>query len=138
MTYHCEDIFLIRRPALPLSTFIAWDKKDGGNNDFFEFLEGNKLDIFLEEALLISSPDLYAAIKRVGKDTQKDYETCLSAIKYLTRATTRPTPFGTLAQVTLGSFKQDGVHAKLKSKSHVCKRIISVDMHWISRVVHLL
>ena len=107
MKYDCRDVCMIRRPSLSINDFRNWDESKYGKEDVLVFLEEHDISSYFTEALMISSPDLFKAMERLGQNIKNDKETYLSIVEYLIRSTTRPTPYGMLAQVVLSKLEKE-------------------------------
>ena len=105
MKYICHDIFMVRTPMLPIEIGekLCMDE----NVNAWKFIVEYGLQSYMQEALTISSPELVAAIGRLGKDKKRDGNTLRSLYKYLLRASMRTTPFGLLANASMGEFSED-------------------------------
>lgn len=89
--YSFFDKFLFRIPAFSIT-------------DIFTGVDSmNNKDVFFRNALLLSSPDLYEQITKLGMDSN-DKKVNDSLTKYYYRAHSRPTPFGILAGCGIGQF----------------------------------
>lgn len=96
---------MIRTPELPLAYLNEY--KNSGK-DVYEFISENVyLDSFFKKALLISSKSLYYSYINKPKNNKKYKNLCNGLLKYFIRATSRPTPYGYFANVSLGSFSDD-------------------------------
>ena len=95
-------------------------------------------DASVREAILASSMSLYNEIKNnnIEKNDRKRGQIVSSLVKYMTRMTTRTTPFGLFSGVTRGSFG-DSTEIKLKNKKENIKRA-RVDMEWLYAVLRLI
>lgn len=136
MKYSCNHIFMVRTPSLPANVFSSFIHSS--NQSVEEFLQENNLNDFINKSILISSRELFAARTRDLHKKKKQKGRELSLFKFLTRAATRPTPYGLFAGVGLGEFSTDLSSGKLvlnEDHSHIECR---VDSAWIARFVYQL
>lgn len=85
-----------------LSSDIFLDLLDCNNlsQDIHQFINNKDLGNYLEESFLVSSKSLYSTLNKTDLDDKKrNYK--YSLLKYITRASTRPTPYGMFASVAL-------------------------------------
>ncbi len=134
MKYKCHDVFMIRTPALPLC--VAEKLYTIDTNNVWNYIKELGLEDFMLEAIFVSSPSLYDAIKKMGKNQKKDKSTLVSLYKYLVRASTRTTPLGLMANVALGKFSscEDSYIERLKGEN---KNLI-ISYSWIYKLVEKL
>jgi len=125
---------MLRTPLFPVDTY---------KKIFCEGQEENLYNLVMEdasvrEAILASSMSLYNEIKNnnIEKNDRKRGQIISSLVKYMTRMTTRTTPFGLFSGVTRGSFG-DSTEIKLKNKKENIKRA-RVDMEWLYAVLRLI
>ncbi|MFJ1651519.1 lantibiotic dehydratase [Streptomyces sp. NPDC088337] len=92
-------------------------------------------DPVFREALEVSSPSLAQVINKIEEEIpvsrRRLERAAVSATRYLLRATMRPTPFGLMAGVTVGSFS-DGQSTEING-AHT-KRV-TVDAAWAEKFV---
>ena len=105
MVYKCHDTFMVRTPAFPLS--VARNVLATEKSEVWNYIKKIGIDEYMLEAIFVSSPSLYDAILKIGKDNKKDQATFVSLYKYLLRASSRTTPIGLMATVGLGHFSLD-------------------------------
>ncbi|MET9266713.1 lantibiotic dehydratase [Amycolatopsis sp. NPDC004079] len=105
--YENLDFFLLRAPALPASTFVDLlsDNDVGRTRDRIRALASAPE---VRRALYVASPDLAAALEKTpnnptGNRADRMYSRVL---RYLTRMSTRPTPFGAFSGIALGEFAE--------------------------------
>ncbi len=139
-----SSFFSVRTPLLPYDDYERWgrDLEAVGvrMNDRKALERGVEADretlrvrlrIVLErpevlDALFVASPSLWEAIPRWinAPDSSEGLGVERSLVRYLTRMTTRATPFGLFAGLSVGriaSEDQSGT-ASLRSRQEVCKR----------------
>lgn len=137
MEYKCNDIFMIRNPALPVNTFVDFIEIE--SNEIIEFISKNNLEDFFYKSILLSSRDLYEVIEKNPKDNgkkKKDME--LSLIKFLIRASTRPTPYGLFSGVALGEFCKEDYIGKMVIDEKKFLLECTVDNLWLSTLIYQL
>jgi len=90
------------------------------------------------EAIFVGSPDLYRAISywEQNPDSRKGRQAQINLLRYLTRMSTRPTPFGLFAGVALGSLGP-AMDIHIGSLYHHRKRT-RADMQWLLYLVRTL
>lgn len=131
MKYICTDEFMVRTPSLPFEYLLEFEKS---NKDIYEFISENKeLDIFFRRALIVSSKSLYYSYVKPSSNSKKYLNMCEGLLKYFLRATSRPTPYGYYADVSLGNFSQLTDFAKDYKILD-----IKVDMNWANSVIESL
>lgn len=93
-------IFHLRVPLLPFTQFQNWIS----SNHTFEDWKAVLNDKQISDALLLASPSLMESIQNQKGDPNSASQQSLQAalIRYLTRMSSRCTPFGALASVAVG------------------------------------
>ncbi|HBF2788648.1 TPA: thiopeptide-type bacteriocin biosynthesis protein [Clostridioides difficile] len=140
VNYKCYDIFMLRTPSLPLDIYLDLDKKYNYNLE--QLIENYNLYDFLEENFLITSKNIYHSFKKytINKECGKakkirNYNQ--SMLKYIIRATSRPTPFGGFSKVGLLEFDSNNKNKEIK----ICKdsqiKHIDIDNSWLHYVVNI-
>lgn len=131
MKYLCNDIFMIRTPSLPLKTFFEFNNS---KHTILEYVsKDTKINDFIKESLLISSKSLYQSFISPSINEKKIRDLNSGISKYVTRASTRPTPFGLLAGVGLGRFSNE---TEIIIDQNNYKKDAKVDTYWVSHVIH--
>ncbi|MCL7752468.1 lantibiotic dehydratase family protein [Polaribacter sp. Z022] len=107
-TYQIFNNYCVRTPLFSFSYYKKFIQKDTlDDNDFKEIL-GN---VIFREAVFLASPELYAQIIKWEKgallDSKKIEKLQFSLLKYITRISTRCTPFGLFATCGVGEFGLD-------------------------------
>lgn len=134
MKYSCKDIFMIRTPALSIDKFAELLGKD----DISEFANDESMYRFLNEGLLVSSKSLQKSLNMNIKDKKKEKAYNLSLLKYITRASSRPTPYGLFAGVALGKFLDSEEENTIIIDESKCIRDAKVDTYWICHLINEL
>lgn len=102
----------------------------------FELIHQNQeLFEFLNKSLPISSRTLYRSFVNPSSSPKKQRNVSNSLKKYITRACTRPTPFGLMAGTALGKFSSK---TDLELKSTASLDEIKVDFQWLMNVIYQL
>lgn len=92
---------IIRTPALPFSFVLNFVDNQYSAENIIDFLNDPKI----REAIFIASPSLILQIDTLDAINQKKRDRIVHAlVKYLTRMSTRATPFGLLAGVFTATF----------------------------------
>lgn len=137
MKYICNDIFMLRTPGLPANVFSKFLNIEDGSIE--DFVQKNDLGSFVDTSVLVSSRELYKAKDRILQHgTKKSKAREASLIKYLTRASTRPTPYGFFAGVALGEFRRDVNPEKLVIDEEKTVIECRVDHSWLSHFTYEL
>ena len=124
--YRLFSQFVLRTPTLPLI-----DKENGikKEEDLKFYLEDPKF----QEALLLASPNLYNKLFDYLNNElkrEKDKKTLpYSLLQYISRMTSRCTPFGLFAGVSIGSF--NGETNLLRSAYDSFKKMTRLDMNYL-------
>ncbi len=121
------SFFMLRAPALPIENFFQLSEKKDLEECFFSNED-------IKEAILIASPQLYRALLKEKNFKQKK-QIKSSLLKYISRMSTRSTPFGLFSFVALGFWDKstNGFFEFNKLKKRV-----RVDMQWLYLVIDML
>lgn len=120
---------MIRVPSLPVKIYKRIDELETFSyNDLFD---DDQIEEFLAESTLAASEDLYHSLQNPPKALKKKHNLDMSILKYLIRASTRPTPYGLYAGVGLGKFSDCN---KILARDYY--KDVKVDAHWISHMIH--
>ncbi|MFP7416529.1 lantibiotic dehydratase [Priestia filamentosa] len=140
-TFELLDNFMVRSPLLPLNFFHEKLSNVQLNNfDLDETLSylkslvsNNKV---IREAIAVSSLSLFNSIEKTTiKSKTKDKRNVIKGIfRYLNRISTRTTPFGLCARVSMGTF----TGGKSKNNSNQLEKKVRPDMEWINHLIKLL
>ncbi|MFD6885639.1 lantibiotic dehydratase [Streptomyces sp. NPDC059957] len=126
-SYEPAGFFLLRSPTLPARTFLDVTADPAGTRERLLDL-ARRPDV--RRALLVASEDLTATLARLDQTGAKKAGRVQSRLlRYLTRMSTRPTPFGTFAAVAMGTF---GPHTSALLGSPPVKAVRArADMGWL-------
>lgn len=131
MIYNIWDYFMIRTPTIP---FNYLEEYRNSNKDIYEFISENEfLDNFFKNALLISSKSLYYSYINKPEKGKKYRNLCQGLLKYFIRASSRPTPYGSFANVSIGEF---GQNTKIEKEYEIID--IKVDTDWANGLIKKL
>lgn len=134
MEYRVGNCFVSRTPLLSIEDYGCVFNEDDSQHMASNLL--NKFrDPFLLETLAVTSYELYEELLKVKNMESHHYsEHFLSTlIKYYIRLTTRPTPYGLFAGVSLGNFGDKTDMCITDAACH--KKNARVDMEWLYSVV---
>lgn len=98
--------FQIRTPLFPLITITKLFGKENSLQDLIDYIVENS---FLQEALLIASPQLLDIILNCNPETMPDKKQSSlksSLCRYIVRSATRSTPYGLFAGISIGMYSQ--------------------------------
>lgn len=128
------DFFMFRSPLLPIHHFEQLQSEKSLEALLKEYMS----DPCILEAIAVASPSLFHAIKHFSGDwpKKKKQQVLTSLLRYLLRMTTRSTPFGMFAGMTVGKLT-NLTDLKLKSYLEHNKRT-RPDMEWLLAFVHQL
>ncbi|HET8845597.1 MAG TPA: lantibiotic dehydratase family protein, partial [Ktedonobacteraceae bacterium] len=151
--YLPAPFYMVRTPALSAQVFTQLSKAGQvsmGTELVDETLQkgeqacaalllqlAERLDV--RQALAIASPSLLTGLERLQQGTGKkarETRVHVGLLRYLTRMSTRPTPFGLFAGVGLGRFAQ---HTDLcLGEAAIAGFRTRPDMHWLLSLLQLL
>ena len=129
--YAAFDTFCVRTPLLPLDFYL---ELLANNEVSDEDLQKHFSNAVVSEAIYLASPELYEQLKKWKEghitDVKKVRRLRNVLMKYLTRMSTRCTPFGLFAAVGTGTLDQT-TQLELKSSSEFVKRA-QYDMQYLA------
>ncbi len=124
--------YIFRTPLLPLSTFLDAFKSSTPEDTLVE-LKKYLDDPTIIQAIYIASPSLYAAyhnwLKGEISDPEKIKKLTFSLLKYVSRMSSRCTPFGLFASVNIGEWANKS-HIILNEKEQNYQRT-RLDMQYL-------
>lgn len=119
------DFFLVRTPILPIDAFWELASQPDMEPLLLSIYERNPL---LREAIAIASPSLHTALAKKNKDAKEARQSVSALLKYYTRMSTRPTPFGLFSSVSLGTW---GEKTRGSFTLDQLKKRARPDMEWL-------
>ncbi|ANF50069.1 hypothetical protein A0O34_05895 [Chryseobacterium glaciei] len=132
--YQFFEEFIVRTPLFSYQTFInRLNKEDISDME----LRGIYSDVFFQEAVYLASPDLYNELRkwfsREKEYSEKEqYRLKKTLLKYFSRISSRCTPFGLFAGVSLGTFNKDiSIFSEGKDVGVKMIRHTTLDMHFL-------
>ncbi|MBR2894189.1 MAG: lantibiotic dehydratase [Oscillospiraceae bacterium] len=132
--YRVSDFYIARTPLLPMNSY--YDLLVGGDTpDKIDGLIEKFRNGALSEALEIASESLSCSIQSesINHDSKQYQQIMSSLFKYYTRLTTRTTPFGLFAGVSLGRFEEENNMTVAHLESH--KKRARPDMRWVYNLI---
>ncbi len=127
--YNLFSNFVLRTPLLDFDFFLKLTEKEFISNDTLKKAYNDPL---VKESCYLASPTLYHELEKWTKgklDKKKENRVRLSLLKYLTRMSTRCTPFGLFAGCCLGDF--DNFTSIKNSNPRLNKRHTRLDMNYL-------
>lgn len=133
--YKNIDTFMIRTPAFSVDKFWGFFNGEYDDKKNTEYIRSLCQNPVFRECILISSRTLYNTLIDFseGKDIKKIDYFLQSIYKYLTRISTRPTPFGLFSGVDFGNYSNDKTSLKYSYKKY--KKYIRPDIEWLVKLV---
>ncbi|MGV9992431.1 lantibiotic dehydratase [Streptomyces sp. NPDC003374] len=132
--YVPADFYLLRAPALPVQTWLGF-MSDPRRTD--EALLRLARDPEVRRAVFVASEDLAEGLTHLERMSPRSVARLHSRLwRYLTRMSTRPTPFGAFSGVAAGTFS-DRTTARLGSPVLTGARV-RADMAWILACIERL
>jgi thiopeptide-type bacteriocin biosynthesis protein len=130
--------YLLRRPLLSVNTFFEINELVYSNNEVFEqtLLNKYKTDPVLMEAIYTASPELYYEFCKVINGTAKPgSKLILTLYKYLSRMSTRCTPYGLFAGCSTGMVADQ---TDISYTDAVHRKESRLDMNYVNELVNHL
>lgn len=120
--YHAFEDFVFRAPMFPLK-FV----EDRSKEEIFNLIQNR--DPIIDHALYIASPNLHRKLDRwtAGELKEKSLNFDLSLLKYVTRMSTRCTPFGLFAGIGMGRFGERNEIVLDRPEEHTTHTKLSQD-----------
>jgi thiopeptide-type bacteriocin biosynthesis protein len=134
------DFFVLRTPVLPFKILTDLLELSNRHDRAFEQrLKELFSDKLIQEGIYIASPDLHGELMKYLSNENppsKDQKRIqISLLRYLTRMTSRCTPFGLFAGYNLGSINDLTTKLRIGSSSNIVKRA-RLDMDYLSQLVN--
>lgn len=128
------NFFMLRVPHLPIEYF----KKVSNDSDFLTSLQQISKEKNIDEAISVASTTLKDSLSNLylEKGSKKNKQITSSFFKYISRMSTRATPFGLFAGVTTGNIAEK-TEVILNQKEYFKKRT-RADMGWLLGMVYKL
>jgi len=130
--YQFFDRFIVRAPLLPYNNFQNIFSDKTTEKEKWQQIWKNKL---FKEAIFLASPYLYQQLEKYFStdspiSPKQEHKVKNTILKYMTRMSTRCTPFGLFAGVALGKFnRQDTLFETFDNWEKV--RDTKYDMHFL-------
>jgi len=116
-TYRILDRYVLRTPLFSLKTILDIYNSDCNIDAIWKQFE----DPCVKEAIFLASPDFFEQLESVQKkgmiDSKEKNKLTIPLLKYLTRISTRCTPFGLFAGTSVGTFAE-ATNIILENKSN--------------------
>jgi len=123
--YFAAPFFMVRTPVLSFDNFFLLRDSKNINETILSLYEKNST---IQESIAIASPTLHNILK-TGK---KEKAQLSSMLKYLLRMSTRSTPFGLFAFVSLGSWNES---TNMEINLRDVKKRARPDMQWLFNLI---
>ncbi|MBG9542864.1 hypothetical protein ABE29_08730 [Cytobacillus firmus] len=134
--YSLLDYFMLRSPLMPFQVYSEMSSLEGeqAEEQLFQLMKNREI----REAIYVSSPSLYHSLIKLEKfsDSPKKNQLIKSALKYLIRMSTRPTPFGLCSGVEAGRIG-DKTDLVIPDNRQFKKRA-RPDMEWLLKAISIL
>ncbi|MEO0571334.1 MAG: lantibiotic dehydratase family protein [Bacteroidota bacterium] len=127
--YKAFDQFVLRTPLLSIEFFRQLTSATEVSDERLKKAYGNAV---IKEAIFLASPTLYFELEKWMSgdlDSKKEQRVKQSLLKYLSRMSSRCTPFGLFAGCTLGSFAEQTDLEIGSTKDH--QRFTRPDMNYL-------
>lgn len=135
MKYNHFSKYILRSPLLPTSFFFNLTKDD--KISIAKFKEACENSV-VKEALYLASPNLYRSFEKWLKGTLKTPEAeekmFYTILKYLSRMSSRCTPFGLFAGTSVGEIGNET--SVIRSPISKTKRSTRLDMNYVVALSH--
>ncbi|KAF2329083.1 lantibiotic dehydratase family protein [Flavobacterium daemonense] len=132
--YNIFDTYVLRTPLLTIDFFLNLTKEDKVTD---EQLKDIFSDPTIKEAIFLASPAFYKEVEKwsTGKKIDEKGEIQNSLLKYLSRISSRPTPFGLFSGCSTGQFMKEN---KIKRENSLNKRHTRLDMNLTGALIKSL
>ncbi|WP_322923287.1 lantibiotic dehydratase [Paenibacillus campi] len=136
--YRPMNYFMIRTPIIHMNhlfktaDYTTEHQHEPTDNEYDELLSYMNHPV-IREAIAVSSPSLYKHFMKNKLDHKQKKKLENSIFKYVNRISTRPTPFGLFAGVTIGEFG-DQTQLEIATAAQHHKRA-RADMQWLLKLI---
>ncbi|MGG8497556.1 lantibiotic dehydratase family protein [Tenacibaculum sp. TC6] len=122
--YKIFDTYILRTPLFPIDFFLNITRDEEVSDNQLKEVFQNPL---VKESIYLASPILFEEIKKwtEGKKTDDANKIKISFLKYLSRMSSRPTPFGLFSGCSIGAFDQQN---NIERKNVLNNRHTRLDM----------
>ena len=124
--------FMIRTAMLPIESINEIKMEQ----DFFPSLKKFLDEGFMDEAILIASPDLNSMLNKDMLKPKEQKKVADSLFKYISRTFSRATPFGLFASVGTGKF--EGIQSIPAFEDLRIQKRSRIDMEWLLGFINQL
>jgi len=125
--YQAFENFILRTPLLPLESIESFYSE---NRTFHEELRKFYELPEVQEAMFLASPALYdQMMKWLHTENIPDDKLLITLIKYISRMSTRCTPFGLFAGISIGTYEHETL-IELEGRSRY-KKHTRLDMYYL-------
>ncbi|MFB9903861.1 lantibiotic dehydratase [Allokutzneria oryzae] len=100
--YRAAGFFMLRTPTLPVDEFLSITS--GSREDSRRRLRDLAGTPRVRQALHVASPSLTAGLAHLDAESKKSERAYSSLLRYVTRMSTRPTPYGLFSGIGVGNF----------------------------------
>ncbi|SHF76251.1 lantibiotic dehydratase [Pedobacter caeni] len=132
------DYYLLRRPLLPVNVFFDINELVYRSNEVFEqtLLDTYKDNPVLMEAIYTASPELYYEFcKVINGEAEAGPRLILTLYKYLSRMSTRCTPYGLFAGCSTGMVNDQTL---ISYQDVVLRKESRLDMNYVNELINHL
>ncbi|MGG6448284.1 lantibiotic dehydratase [Pseudobacillus badius] len=128
--YEPMDFFMLRAPLLPSYHYSKLNEKNL-REELCQFIDND----YFREAVILASPSLYDSLEYLHRNPEdrKEKQLVSSVYRYINRMSTRPTPFGLFAGVTVGELSSN-TDIRLGDLFEHKKRS-RPDMEWLLKLI---
>lgn len=136
--YKILDFYMIRSTLYPVETFFSLASHSDLKDHNQSILIQSSNDPIVKEAIATASLSLLNELPHLDQQmkVKKKDQVLSSLFKYITRMSTRPTPFGLFSGVAYGEW---GDHTALTMESPAQhQKMIRPDMEWMTKLIQVL
>ncbi|WDF56043.1 lantibiotic dehydratase [Mucilaginibacter sp. KACC 22063] len=131
------NYYLLRRPLMPVETFFSINELVNTDIKAFEhhLLNRYKNDPLFMEAIYTASPELYGELCKAINDGIAGQKLVITLYKYLSRMSTRCTPYGLFAGCSTGIVGEE-TNINYADEKH--RKHSRLDMNYVNELVNYL